>query len=87
MWQIFVRAAGSYAPYILAPAAFTVGFIGYNVEWIIRSHEVEKDKTSVIEDRYDNDLKKSKTELTEINLNEELYRIRPVLNLNKSANL
>lgn len=87
MWQIFVRAVGIYAPYILAPAAFTIGFIGYNLEWMIRSSDIEKDRASVIEDRYNNELKVTENDANKVSLKDELYKVRPIFTINKSTNL
>ena len=39
MWPILLGAVRAYAPYVVWPAAAVIGFIGYNVEWMIRDEK------------------------------------------------
>ncbi|KAL1237290.1 Small integral membrane protein 12-B [Trichinella nelsoni] len=51
MWHVMVFAR-TYAPYIMFPVAFTIGFIGYNIEKKFRKTEsFDYLESSVIERR------------------------------------
>ncbi|VDP01753.1 unnamed protein product [Soboliphyme baturini] len=53
MWPAFWVVSRTYAPYIMFPVAFALGFIGYNVEkrWRRERDKLEYLNTSVKEQR------------------------------------
>jgi len=36
VWPLIIGFARTYAPYVVWPAAFAIGVIGYNLEWFVR---------------------------------------------------
>ncbi|ESN92218.1 hypothetical protein HELRODRAFT_103921 [Helobdella robusta] len=47
---LIMAAARAYAPYVIWPAAFVVGAIGYKLEWWVRSGEESPWKKESISD-------------------------------------
>jgi len=52
MWPLILAFSRTYAPYIVMPVAVVVGFVGYKLEWLVRSSEPTPAKTrSIAEER------------------------------------
>ena len=57
VWNIILSGARSYAPWIMLPVTVTVGFIGYNLEWAVRSSKPVEAAKSTQEQREERRLK------------------------------
>lgn len=49
--NVIVQLARTYAPWIMLPASATIGFIGYKLEWWLRTDDQAKDRVSVQQQR------------------------------------
>lgn len=57
-----MAALRSYAPYVTLPAAAVIGFIGYNIEWVIRDRKNTNFKPeSTLDSRNERKLKEIET--------------------------
>lgn len=57
VWNIILSGVRSYAPWIMLPITITVGFIGYNVEWAVRTPQLVEPPASTQERREERRLK------------------------------
>ena len=68
MWPVIWTFVRTNAPYITLPAAAVIGFIGYNVEWLIRKEKNTPYRVnSTQEDRLERKLKEiDEADLTDV---------------------
>lgn len=57
IWNIVMSGVRRYAPGIMLPVTITVGFIGYNLEWAVRTSKPVETVKSTQEQREERRLK------------------------------
>lgn len=73
--NVIVQLARTYAPWIMLPASATIGFIGYKMEWWLRTDDQAKDRVSVQQQRDERKLQQA--------INEDCTDVQSVTNHDK----
>jgi hypothetical protein len=65
MWPVIIRLVQTYAPYIVWPAAVVVGFVGYNIESVLRKDQQTPWSPSTADQRIERQTREGK-DLTKV---------------------